>query len=107
MRRQENSTPRFLSEPRTERPSPELRVMSPPGAGAKFIEALELFSHRANVGDAKSLVIHPASTTHQQMGPAELAASGVGEDLVRLAIGLEDPVDIISDLKQALRASQK
>ncbi len=82
-------------------------IDGPLRAGAKFIEALELFSHLANVGDAKSLVIHPASTTHQQMGPAELAASGVGEDLVRLAIGLEDPVDIISDLKQALRASQK
>ena len=82
-------------------------IDGPLRAGAKFIEALELFSHLANVGDAKSLVIHPASTPHQQMGPAELAASGVGEDLVRLAIGLEDPVDIISDLKQALRASQK
>ncbi|MBT5572264.1 MAG: O-acetylhomoserine aminocarboxypropyltransferase [Alphaproteobacteria bacterium] len=79
----------------------------PRRAGAKFIEALELFSHLANVGDAKSLVIHPASTTHQQMGPDELAASGVGEDMVRLAIGLEDPGDIIGDLKQALRASQK
>lgn len=79
----------------------------PRQAGAKFIEALELFSHLANVGDAKSLVIHPASTTHQQMGPEDLEAAGVGEDMVRLAIGLEDPGDIISDLKQALRASQK
>ncbi len=76
-------------------------------AGARFIEALELFSHLANVGDAKSLVIHPASTTHQQMSPADLEAGGVGEDMVRLAIGLEDPGDIVSDLKQALRASQK
>lgn len=79
----------------------------PRRAGAKFIEALELFSHLANVGDAKSLVIHPASTTHQQMSPEDLGAAGVGEDMVRLAIGLEDPADIIADLKQALRASQK
>ena len=82
-------------------------TQGPRAAGAKFIEALELFSHLANVGDAKSLVIHPASTTHQQMGPADLEAGGVGEDMVRLAIGLEDPGDIVSDLKQALRASQK
>jgi O-acetylhomoserine (thiol)-lyase len=82
-------------------------TQGPRAAGAKFIEALELFSHLANVGDAKSLVIHPASTTHQQMSPADLEAGGVGEDMVRLAIGLEDPGDIVSDLKQALRASQK
>ena len=79
----------------------------PRNAGAKFIEALELLSHLANVGDAKSLVIHPASTTHQQMSAEDLAAAGVGEEMVRLAIGLEDPGDIISDLRQALRASQK
>ena len=82
-------------------------TQGPRAAGARFIEALELFSHLANVGDAKSLVIHPASTTHQQMSPADLEAGGVGEDMVRLAIGLEDPGDIVSDLKQALRASQK
>lgn len=76
-------------------------------AGRVFIERLNLFSHLANVGDAKSLVIHPASTTHQQMSAAELKAAGVGEELVRLSIGLEDPDDIIDDLKQALRASQK
>lgn len=79
----------------------------PRRAGAKFIEALELLSHLANVGDAKSLVIHPASTTHQQMSAEDLAAAGVGEEMVRLAIGLEDPGDIVADLKQALRASQK
>ncbi len=79
----------------------------PRRAGAKFIEALELFSHLANVGDAKSLVIHPASTTHQQMSADDLAAAGVCEEMVRLAIGLEDPGDIVDDLKQALRASQK
>ena len=76
-------------------------------AGRKFIEALELFSHLANVGDARSLVIHPASTTHQQMSAEELEAAGVGEDLVRLSIGLEDPADLIDDLERGLRASQK
>jgi O-acetylhomoserine (thiol)-lyase len=76
-------------------------------AGAKFIEALKLASHLANVGDAKTLVIHPASTTHQQMSADELKRAGVGEDMVRLSVGLEDPDDIIADLRQALRASQK
>jgi O-acetylhomoserine (thiol)-lyase len=76
-------------------------------AGAKLIERLKLFSHLANVGDAKSLVIHPASTTHQQMSVEDLAKAGVGEELVRLSIGLEDPTDLIDDLAQALAASQK
>ena len=76
-------------------------------AGRRFIESLRLFSHLANVGDAKSLVIHPASTTHQQMDAAALEAAGIGEDLVRLSIGLEDPDDLIGDLGQALRTSQK
>ena len=76
-------------------------------AGRRFIEAVRLFSHLANVGDAKSLVIHPASTTHQQMDAAALEAAGVGEDLVRLSIGLEDTDDLIDDLGRALRASQK
>jgi len=76
-------------------------------AGAKLIERLKLFSHLANVGDAKSLVIHPASTTHQQMSLAELANAGVGEELVRLSVGLEDAQDLIDDLDQALAASQK
>ena len=76
-------------------------------AGRKFIEALELFSHLANVGDARSLVIHPATTTHQQMSAEELKAAGVGEDLVRLSIGLEDTADLIDDLERGLRASQK
>ncbi len=76
-------------------------------AGRKFIERLRLFSHLAKVGDAKSLVIHPASTTHQQMSAAELKAAGVGEELVRLSIGLEDADDIKEDLGQALRASQR
>jgi O-acetylhomoserine (thiol)-lyase len=76
-------------------------------AGRRFIENLRLFSHLANVGDAKSLVIHPASTTHQQMDAAALAAAGIGEDTVRLSIGLEDPSDLIDDLGQALRSSQR
>jgi O-acetylhomoserine (thiol)-lyase len=75
-------------------------------AGRKFIESLHLISHLANVGDAKSLVIHPASTTHQQLGAEEKMASGVSEDLVRLSIGLEDIEDIIWDLDQALEASR-
>ena len=76
-------------------------------AGAKLIERLQVFSHLANVGDAKSLVIHPASTTHQQMGTAELKAAGIGEELVRLSIGLEDPADLTEDLDQALKAATK
>ncbi|MGE0764932.1 MAG: O-acetylhomoserine aminocarboxypropyltransferase [Hyphomicrobiaceae bacterium] len=76
-------------------------------AGAKLIERLRVFSHLANVGDAKSLVIHPGSTTHQQMSAKELAAAGIGEELVRLSIGLEDPNDLTEDLDQALKASQK
>ncbi len=76
-------------------------------AGKRFIEALRLASHLANVGDAKTLVIHPASTTHQQLSEQDLAAAGVGEDLVRLSVGLEDSGDIIADLSRALRASQK
>jgi O-acetylhomoserine (thiol)-lyase len=75
-------------------------------AGKKFIESLQLFSHLANVGDAKSLVIHPASTTHQQLGPEERLASGVSDDLVRLSIGLEEIEDILWDLDQALEAAQ-
>lgn len=76
-------------------------------AGRKFIEAVRLASHLANVGDAKTLVIHPASTTHQQMDAEALAAAGIGEELVRLSVGLETAADIIDDLGQALRASQK
>jgi len=76
-------------------------------AGARFIEKLNLFSHLANVGDAKSLVIHPASTTHSRMDAASLQEAGISEGLVRLSIGLEDQRDLIDDLKSALRASQK
>jgi O-acetylhomoserine (thiol)-lyase len=75
-------------------------------AGKKFIEALQLFSHLANVGDAKSLVIHPASTTHQQLGDEERLAGGVTDDMVRLSVGLEEIEDILWDLDQALEVSQ-
>ena len=76
-------------------------------AGKRFIEALRLFSHLANVGDAKSLVIHPGSTTHQQMDADSLAAAGISEGLVRLSVGLEDIDDLRDDLAAALKASQK
>ena len=76
-------------------------------AGRKFIEALTLFSHLANIGDAKSLVIHPATTTHFRMDDAALAAAGIGPGTVRLSIGLEHPDDLIDDLSRALYASQK
>jgi O-acetylhomoserine (thiol)-lyase len=76
-------------------------------AGRKFIETLRMVSHLANVGDAKTLVIHPASTTHQQMDAAQLQAAGIGEELVRLSVGIEAVQDIVDDLGQALRASQR
>jgi O-acetylhomoserine (thiol)-lyase len=71
-------------------------------AGARFIDAVQLFSHLANVGDAKSLVIHPASTTHSQLTPEQRIAAGVGDDLIRVSIGLENAKDLIADLDQAL-----
>ena len=71
-------------------------------AGQRFIEKLELFSHLANVGDAKSLAIHPASTTHSQMNSEQLAAGGLSESMVRLSIGIENIDDIMADLEQAL-----
>jgi O-acetylhomoserine (thiol)-lyase len=76
-------------------------------AGRKFIESLRMISHLANVGDAKTLVIHPASTTHQQMDAEQLKAAGIGEELVRLSVGIESAQDIVEDLGLALRASQK
>ncbi|HEY3412388.1 MAG TPA: O-acetylhomoserine aminocarboxypropyltransferase/cysteine synthase [Armatimonadota bacterium] len=75
-------------------------------AGAKLIDNVKLFSHLANIGDAKSLIIHPASTTHQQLTPEEQKNSGVSADYVRLSVGLENVDDIIADLDQALAASQ-
>lgn len=76
-------------------------------AGRKFINALRLFSLLANVGDAKSLVIHPASTTHSQLTPAQRASAGAPDELIRLSLGLEDAADLIADLEQALAASQR
>jgi len=76
-------------------------------AGIRFINAVKLLSHLANIGDAKSLVIHPASTTHQQLTPAEQLETGVTEDFIRLSIGLETIEDIIADIDQALQASGK
>ena len=75
--------------------------------GRKFIESLRLFSHLANVGDAKSLVIHPASTTHFRMSADELAKAGIAEGTIRLSIGLEHPDDLIEDLSRALHAAGK
>ena len=72
-------------------------------AGKKFINAVKLFSHLANIGDAKSLVIHPASTTHQQLTAAEQKETGVTADYIRLSIGLENIADILEDLDQALK----
>ena len=76
-------------------------------AGRRFIEGCKLASHLANVGDAKTLVIHPASTTHLQVETEHLMAAGVGEDMIRLSVGIEDADDIIDDLKGALKASQR
>jgi len=75
-------------------------------AGRKFINSVQLLSHLANVGDAKSLVIHPATTTHSQLKADELAAAGVTPDMIRLSVGIEDVADIMWDLDQALQASQ-
>jgi O-acetylhomoserine (thiol)-lyase len=74
-------------------------------AGKKFIDALGLISHLANVGDAKSLAIHPASTTHQQLSTEEQLATGVTPDFIRLSVGIEHVGDIIADLEQALEKS--
>ncbi|MGQ0543921.1 MAG: O-acetylhomoserine aminocarboxypropyltransferase [Betaproteobacteria bacterium] len=76
-------------------------------AGKRFIESLHVFSHLANVGDAKSLVIHPATTTHYRMSDADLKKAGITAGTVRLSVGLEDAQDLIDDLERSLRASQK
>ena len=75
-------------------------------AGRKFVDSMKLFSHLANVGDARSLVIHPASTTHQQLSPEQQASAGVEPDMIRLSIGIEDLEDILWDIEQGLQASQ-
>jgi O-acetylhomoserine (thiol)-lyase len=76
-------------------------------AGGKFIDSVKLLSHLANIGDAKSLVIHPASTTHSQLSPEDQKKTGVTPEFVRLSIGIEDVEDIKADLDQALEASQR
>jgi O-acetylhomoserine (thiol)-lyase len=75
-------------------------------AGAKFIDALQLTVRLVNIGDAKTLACHPATTTHRQLSPDELATAGVSEDMVRLSIGIEHIDDIVADLEQALAAAQ-
>ncbi len=75
--------------------------------GAAFVDALQVFSHLANVGDCRSLVIHPASTTHFRMSDDALAAGGIGQGTIRLSVGLEEPDDLIDDLKRALKAAEK
>ncbi|MGH8432162.1 MAG: PLP-dependent transferase, partial [Solimonas sp.] len=77
-------------------------------AGVKLVESLDLFSHLANIGDAKSLIIHPASTTHRQLSDEQRLAAGAGPDVLRLSIGIETVDDIIADLEQALaKATEK
>ncbi len=76
-------------------------------AGQRFIERLELISHLVNIGDAKSLVIHPASTSHHRSDADDLKAAGITEGLIRISIGLEDPNDLLMDLERGLRASQR
>jgi O-acetylhomoserine (thiol)-lyase len=76
----------------------------PRAAGARFLDALDLFLRLVNIGDAKSLATHPASTTHRQLNPAELAKAGVSENMVRLSIGIEHIDDLLEDLEQALAA---
>ena len=75
-------------------------------AGKKFIDSVQICSHLANIGDAKSQVIHPASTTHQQLTPEEQQETGVTEDYVRLSVGIEDVDDLKADIDQTLKASQ-
>jgi O-acetylhomoserine (thiol)-lyase len=83
-------------------------VKSPAGqgreAGARFLDALALFTRLVNIGDAKSLATHPASTTHRQLNPEELKKTGVTEDTVRLSVGIEHIDDLLADLDQALAA---
>jgi O-acetylhomoserine (thiol)-lyase len=73
-------------------------------AGVKLVSNVELFSHLANIGDTRSLIIHPASTTHKQLSDAQKVQAGAGPDVVRLSVGLEDVEDIVADLEEALEA---
>ncbi|MDA0954231.1 MAG: PLP-dependent transferase, partial [Proteobacteria bacterium] len=76
-------------------------------AGARFIDALQLILRLVNIGDAKSLACHPATTTHRQLNPQELESAGVSEAMVRLSIGIEHIDDILADIEQALQRSQQ
>ena len=99
---------RYLGSPRGKKGYGGMVVFGIKGgktAGGRFINSLKLFSHLANVGDAKSLAIHPASTTHAQLDSEALKSAGIGDDLIRLSIGIESIDDIIEDLRQALDAS--
>ena len=80
-----------------------IRADDPARAGERFIDACEFLSHLANIGDAKTLVIHPASTTHRQLNADELKKAGVSADMIRLSVGIEDVEDIVWDIDQALR----
>ena len=80
-------------------------IKSGRAGGQAFVEGLELFSHLANIGDAKSLAIHPATTTHSQLDEDELASAGVTDDMVRLSVGIENIDDITADIDQALAKS--
>ena len=73
-------------------------------AGVKLVSNVTLFSHLANIGDTRSLIIHPASTTHRQLSDAQKVQAGAGPDVVRLSIGLEDPEDLVADLEEGLTA---
>ena len=102
-----------VARPREAIPAPTARVRSSRSAsragstaGRKFIDSLELISHLANVGDVRSLAIHPASTTHQQLTPEEQASAGVTPDLVRLSVGIESIDDITADLDAGFRAAK-
>ena len=89
----------------------QIRDHAPSGTDSElketFIEAVQLASHLANVGDAKTLVIHPGSTTHSHLTPEAMKAGGLTDDMLRISVGLEDPKDIIADFKAALRVAAK
>ena len=74
-------------------------------AGVKVVESVRLFSHLANIGDTRSLIVHPASTTHRQLSDEQKTAAGAGPEVIRLSVGIEDIEDILADLEQALAAA--
>ncbi len=84
-----------------------VRSISAFAAGVKLVESVELYSHLANVGDTRSLIIHPASTTHRQLTEAQQIAAGAGPDVVRLSIGIQSVADLIADLHQALAVATR